>query len=664
MKGVFLLSTIAWWGTTLSDKQRVLDAGIRSAIIVDDGYDEAPQVVELLDEGAWDSLFDDAQGAEAVRIEALFPDYQPEDREELKSNQEFIDALWQGRDAIRDLLSGLFDVYEQKIRDNRPFLEAAEAALNAFEIKFETCGRDFVEAAVNADLIVIDLFLGIQQGERDRQFTVEHLKEVIKRREDVPLPSIVLMSQVPGIDDLARDFRQDVQLHASAFRHIRKNDLSQPGRMKGLILTLASHRSDSQALATFVETWEDKAIEAVHAAAGTLRKIDIDDLQHIRSMLLRFEGLNTSSYMLDVFDRVLQYEIESHGAVLDAALRLDEMADDPAPLMISNDRDTYTVLEQTLFVNPKRRTHATGAEWPIAFGDILGPRPGNPIKRRGFFSGRDDLVFFVASPECDLIRKDGLVTALLVAGSLKNIDMAKPGLAVTAKTTPVITMNGNQRFQIDWNFGDLRTISLDQVKRLLHLDRGDMSIVARLREGPALSLRQQLLSNVGRVGELAPLPRSWRFRAVLYLPLQEGGAQPITIPDGVVITGNVLIPRRGKFATLIIDSNCEADLTEVLLGLDLDNVANRSKASFETLKEQSRIRQIFRSGFQGVDLPLSMSRTAGLLKLGEEQPETDEKKPKIDKVATIVNGDADEDLLANIEPNAGLVLQVYLESDM
>ncbi|WP_294106416.1 hypothetical protein [Thiolapillus sp.] len=166
------------------------------------------------------------------------------------------------------------------------------------------------------------------------------------------------------------------------------------------------------------------------------------------------------------------------------------------------------------------------------------------------------------------------------------------------------------------------------------------------------------------MGELAPLPRSWRFRADLYLPLQEGGAQPITIPDGVVITGNVLIPRRGKFATLIIDSNCEADLTEVLLGLDLDNVANRSKASFETLKEQSRIRQIFRSGFQGVDLPLSMSRTAGLLKLGEEQPETDEKKPKIDKVATIVNRDADEDLLANIEPNAGLVLQVYLESDM
>jgi hypothetical protein len=647
----------------LSDIQQVLDAGIRSAVIVDDGYDEAPQVDELLDEGAWDSLFDDTQGVEGERIKNLFPAYDANNRDELKSSQEFVNTLWQNREDIRGLLGELFDVYEQKIEDNQPFLEAAESALTALDIPFHKCGRDFVETAVDVDLIVIDLFLGIKQGHQDREVTVNRLRDVIQSRQDRPLPSIVLMSQIPGIDRLAKDFRQDVQLHASAFRHIRKNDLLTPGRLKGLILTLALHRSDSQALATFVETWETKALEAVHAAAGTMRKIDIDDLQHIRSMLLRFEGINTSSYMLDIFDRVLQYEIESHSEVVEAALPLDEMADDPAPLMISNDRDTYTVLEQTLFVNPNRRAHATGAEWPIAFGDILGPKPGNPIKPRGFFSGRGDLVFFVASPECDLIREDGVKTVLLVAGTLKDIDMVQPGLAVTSKTTPVITMDEGRRCQVDWDFGDLHTINLAQAKRLLKPDSGDVSIAARLREGPALSLRQQLLSNVGRVGELAPLPRSWKFRANLHLPLQGGGTQLIAMPEDVAITGNVLIPRRGKFAALIIDSNCEADLTEVLLGLDLNNIANRSKESFKTLREQSRIRQIFRSGFQGFDLPLSAPRTAGLLKLGEEQPLTDEKKPKMDKVATIVNGDADEDLLANIEQNAGLVLQVYLEPD-
>ncbi len=645
----------------MSDSQRVRDAGIRSAVIIDDGYDEVPKVAELLDEDAWESFFDDAQSVAATRITALFPDYDPPDREDLKSNQAFIDALWQGRENIRDLLGGLFDAYEQKAQDNRPFLEAAEAALTALDIPFQTRGRDFVDAAVKADLIVIDLFLGFQQGAPDREFTVEQLKDVMARRGVRPLPAIVLISQVPGIDDLAKDFRQDVRLHASAFRHIRKSDLSKQGRMEGLILTLASHRSDSQALATFVDTWEKKAIEAARAASGTLRKVDIDDLQHIRSMLLRFEGLNTSSYMLDVFDRVLQHEIESHNEVLSAASRLDEMADDPAPLMISNDRDTYAVLEQTLFVNPKRRAHATGAEWPITFGDILGPRPDTAVKPRGFFSGREDQVFFVASPECDLIRKDGLKTALLVAGSLKEIDLGKPGLSVTAKTTPVLRLDGGRRVQVDWDFGELRTITLAQAKRLLHPGRGDMSILGRLREGTALSLRQQFLSNVGRVGELAPLPRSLRFQADLLVPLQQGGTAPIALPDGVAITGNVLIPRRGQFATAIIDSNCEDELTAVLLALDLTNVANKSKASFDTLKEQTRIRQMFRSGFQGIDLPLNVPRTAGLLKLDEEPPASDDKKPKIDKLATFVKRGEIQDQLGENPGNAGLIVEIHLE---
>ena len=643
--------------------QQVHDAGIRSAIIIDDGYDVIPQVLELRDEDAWDSFFDDTQGDAAARIQKWFHSYDPDAREELKSNQEFINALWQGRDVVKDLLGELFDDYDQKIQNNRPFLDAAESALDSLGIPFQTCGRDFVEKAAKADLIIIDLFLGIQQGKEDRELTVQRLKEAIASREERSLPSIVLMSQVPGIDDLAKDFRQDVQLHASAFRHVRKNDLSKPGRMESLILTLAAHRSDSQALATFVGTWEAKAVEAVHSAASTIRKIDIDDLQHIRSMLLRFEGLNTSSYMLDVFDRVLQYEIESHSDVLDAAISLDKMADDPAPLMISNDRDTYAVLEQTLFINPKRCAHPTGAEWPITFGDILGPKPGTTVKPRGLFSGRTDLVFFIASPECDLIRKKGLTTVLLLAGSLKKIDMTKPGLTVTAKTTPVIGLEEGKRYQVDWDFGNLRTINLGQAKRLLHPDHGYVSVVARLRDESALSLRQQLLSNVGRVGELAPLPRSLTFRANLYLPLQQGGTEPIEMPDGVAITGNVLIPRRGNFASAIIDSKCEQDLTEVLLDLCLSNVTQKNKIMLGILKEQTRIRQIFRSGFQGIVLPLIEPRDAGLLRLGEKQPDSDQKRPNIDKVATILVGEDIEAELGNKLKESGLIVQIHLDDE-
>lgn len=646
----------------MSDIERIREAGIHSAIIVDDGYDEAPQVKELSEEDAWESFFDDASGDAAKIIREVYPTYDPSNREELKESQAFINALWQNRNAIQNSLGELFEAYEQKIQDNRPYLETVEATLEKLEIPFKRCGRDFVEAAAKVDLIVIDLYLGIQQGEQDLQFTVERLKEVIKQRGEKELPSIVLMSQVIGIAESAKKFRQQVKLYASAFRHIRKGDMKIAGRLEGLILTLAFHRSDSQKLATFAEFWEESAVDAVRTAANTLRKIDIDDLQHIRDMLLRFEGINMSSYILDVFDRVLQYEIESHESVLKAANLLDGVANDPAPLMISNDRDTYAVIEKTLFVNPKRRSHVTGAEWPLTFGDILGPKTGVSIESHGFFSGRDDLVFFVASPECDLVRKDGLATALLVAGSLKEVDNAKPKLAVTANTTPILTVNGDKRFQVNWDFGDLRTISLDRAKRLLHPTFGGITIVARLRERSALSLRQQFLSSVGRVGELAPLPRSLRFKANLFLPLQENKKQPITVPAHVVIKGNVLIPRRGNYGTAIIDSNCEGDLTPELLHLNLDGVPKKSKDRLKILKEQSRIRQIFRSGFR-FELPLDKPRNAGLLKLGVDLPLKDTDKPKTDLVALIVTGEVSDTELTAEEKNAGLILQVLWEAE-
>lgn len=646
----------------MNDRKRVEAAGIKSAIIVDDGYDEIPLFQELIDEDGWDSFFDDVLGDEAARIEAFLPEFDPSERDDLKSNQEFIDVLWQNRETVRDLLGGLFDVYEQKAADNAPFLTAAEAALTALGIPFTRHGRDFVGAAVGADLILIDLFLGIQQGANDRLLTVERLKEAISQREG-SLPSIVLMSQIPTIDELAKDFRSDVQLHASAFRHVRKPDLQIPGRVQGLILTLAAHRKDSQALSTFVETWEQKAKEAVGKAASALRKIDIDDLQHIRTMLLRFEGVNTSSYMLDVFDRVLQYEIEAHSEVLEAAVPLDEMADDPPPLMISNDRDTYAILERTLFVNPNRRSHATGAVWPITFGDIIGPRPGSTIKPRGFFGGQKDLVFFVASPECDLIRTDGLKTVLLVSGSLEEVDMAKPVLGVSGNTTPILSIEGDKRYQVTWDFGDLRTANLSRAKGLLKAG-GDAVVLGRLRDVSALGLRQQLLGNVGRVGEMAPLPRSFQFSAEVHYPKPDGTAQLLALSAGVALRGNMLVPRKGRAANLIFDSSCENELTTAILDLDITAVADGSKARLNKLKEQSCLRKLFRSGLQWTSLPLKGPREAELLKDGEPLPEQDDKKPKVEKVGKIVT---DQDFVEQLGADfrkSGLVFKISVEDSI
>ncbi|WP_420607271.1 hypothetical protein [Novosphingopyxis sp.] len=641
----------------MSDSQIVANAGIAKAIIVDDAYDEVPLVGELAAEDAWDNFFYDAQGPDAARIEAIYPGFGEADRGELRSDQEFIALLWLHRVNIADLLNGLFEAYERKAATDAEFLRHAEEALKSLAIPFTRHGRDFEDAAVSADLILIDLFLGLQQNDADRKLTVDKLKAAIARRDDgAGPPAIILMSQVPTIAEQAPEFRKDANLHASSFRHLHKPKLGEVGRVEGLIVTLSLHRKDSKALSAFVDTWEECAVKAAETAAKAMRKIDIDDLTHIRTMLLRLEGVNTSSYMLDVFDRVLQYEIEAFVEVIDAAIPLDDMADDPAPLVISNDRDTYAIIERTLFVNPQRRAHATGAIWPLTFGDIIGPRGGVAIKPRGFFTGRDDLVFFVASPECDLIRPGGLTTALLVAGRLIEIGMTSRILPVRGDNTPVLTLPNGERFQIAWDFGDLRAVTLARSKSLLGED-GDAVVLRRLRDVSALALRQQLLTNMGRVGEIAPIPRSFRFKAEIFYPLSDSTLERLDLPDDMEIEGNILVPRNTDATVMILDSACEPHLSTALLEIDVKRLAAGSQAQVALLQQQSQLRKLFRSGFQWTGQPLKAVQSANLLKDNEPEPE-DHKKPKLEKVGTIATDCDFKVKLGSKLRQAGLVFQI------
>jgi hypothetical protein len=50
-----------------------------------------------------------------------------------------------------------------------------------------------------------------------------------------------------------------------------------------------------------------------------------------------------------------------------------------------------------------------------------------------------------------------------------------------------------------------------------------------------------------------------------------------------------------------------------------------------------------------------------LLKLGEEQPDSDDKKPKIDKLATILKGKDIEGELGDNLRGAGLIVQIQIE---
>ena len=590
----------------MTDQEIVAAAGIETAIIVDDGYDPAPKAGELAD-APWDIFFDDAIGAVGNRLEAVYATFDPDDRDTLRHDDDFVAALWESRYDLADLVDDLLSDYASASDRNLKSLREAEQTLSDLGISFKTVGRDFVKTSKDVDLIVIDLFLGAAQAEEDRQRTVTGLREIIDHR-DTP-PAIVLMSQL-DLTQKAPELRDEVGLHASGFRSVQKTVISKGARLRRLITTLAAHRDDSLLLAEFTKKWKNGARDAVDRAVRELRRIDIDDLHHIKSLLLSAEGLLPSSYMLSVLDRVLQYEIEADEEILSGAAALDEVSDKPAPLTIAQGKDSFGLIERTIYTNPKRRKRDNGSVWPITFGDIIMSRLQGSVSKNSIFQGDPSRVFYVASPECDLMRGTKLRAALLIAGTLRPLDMTEDLFGEDRKT-PIIS-RGNKRYQIDWDFGFPATITLQRAKNLLK-PKGPAIIAETLRDVSALNLRQQFLGDLGRVGMLALPPRTFKIDVQCAYPGIGGGLKALKFGKTSYLTGAMHVDQRNKVARIAFDQAYEDDFAETILDIDLADVAVNSRKAVETIRQQSQLRQLFRTGFQGLRYPLKPSQAAQLL---------------------------------------------------
>ena len=611
----------------MTDEEIIKQSGIQTAVIVDDGYDLEPTPDEVAD-ADWDIFLDDAVGDRAENIRGHYPDFDPSKREALRQSDDFVSTLWKSRHDLKQEIGELFDVYDRKDRANRKFLDNVEATLTDLGIKFQSCGRDFVETAVEADLIVVDLFLGTSQKEIDRQLTVTGLRKVMERK-DVP-PTVILMSQL-SIDKKAPELRDEVELHASGFQGIRKQDVDKAARLRRIIVSLASHRSDSQLLATFTQSWTASAKDAVKRSAKELRRIDIDDLHHIRSMVLCSEGLHPSSYLIDVLDRILQYEIEADANVLKAATAINQVGKKPAPLLIAQEKDSYRLIERLIYQNPERRSQKTGAAWPITFGDVIVSKNEVKVSKSSVFKGDVDRAFFVASPECDFVRDNKLTSALLIAGNLVPLKMGNQLLA-DRETTAILDLGKRGRFQINWDFGMLETITLQRARNLL-AETGPGQIAGTMRDISALNLRQQFLDHFGRVGLMVPPPRNFRVSVDCQIPLHSGGHRKLVVGAKDRLDGTMLIDRTGVQAHIVLDQSQEADLAKALLDLDLKLVAKNSRAMIEKLREQSYLRQICRTGFRRLKYPLVKMQKGRL-----QQPD-DAENPNMPIVATIINDD-------------------------
>jgi hypothetical protein len=219
---------------------------IRSALIVDDAFDQVPTARDLaVDTDEWTQFFEDADEADRRTLESVYPGFEGERADRLRESDAFISALWQNAGRLRaELVAPLFARYRHDTAEDLRYLETLQTHLTSVGLDCGTAGRRFSDQAADVDLICIDLFLGSAQSSDDIDESVEGVAKVSERRGTRP-PLVILMSRSPRLEARRAEFRDRAGLFESAFRIISKADLVDPSRLKRVLTRLASHYKDS-----------------------------------------------------------------------------------------------------------------------------------------------------------------------------------------------------------------------------------------------------------------------------------------------------------------------------------------------------------------------------------------------------------------------------------
>jgi hypothetical protein len=353
-------------------------AGFVSALVVDDAFDDVPIAADLaMDEEAWTIFVDDVRAEQELVLEA-FPAYAAMNANELRASDEFVKAMWELRGKLSDeLWTRLFETYERENTSDRDFLQKLKDRLTTAGLEVKSAGRTVPDDARECSIIFADLFLGAAQQDFDVDESIRRLGELMAGRENAP-PAVVLMSRSPRLQDKKERFRDDAKMVGALFRVYRKQDLLEGSTVETVLERLATHHADGVRVAAFLAAWELGLGGAANEFMKLMRRLDLSDYCKIREVLLDVEGQPLGSYMLDVFDRVLQHEIEGHVPTISAAQALNAIDPTkyPAPY-IAGSSDLQDLVARSLWQNVERlKVTGNTAGMPVSFGDMLVRRPG------------------------------------------------------------------------------------------------------------------------------------------------------------------------------------------------------------------------------------------------------------------------------------------------
>jgi hypothetical protein len=568
--------------------------GVQRALVVDDACDEIPRAVDLTaGAGEWATFAADLMPEHRDLLDQVSPETTALTFDQRAADDRYVAAVWSVRDQFEGLAEPLFDGYEAQRAADLEYVELARAQLTALGLDASTCGREFEDRAQDVDLIVIDLYFGGGQNEAAFQESRRRLTEAVHRRRDRP-PLVLLMSRSERIFERRDEFRDTVGLVDSGFRILLKPDLNAAGRLDRQLERLAENLPDTLKLAGFFNALEDGIDDAASRTLRVMRRLKLSDVGQIQQLLLEVEGEPVGSYLVDIFDRVLQHEIERDGAIIDAALAINDLTSSKhPPPFVTGSPQLQEVVERTLTQNRERLRLPGAADASVGFGDVL--RPGAAVGAAAVSGAalETDEVLVVLTPVCDLQR--GVAPRVLLAGGkIKDIGALQWSYAQDART-PAILIEEELR-SIKWNLKDIRTLTWGELDQAFQA--GTVRVAARLREAHALEIQQKMLAGLGRVGLVAPMPATFPVSLEVFGLGPDGALIPLPFAaladDAVIWVGrdDDGAPIRRLVPT---ERLCDG-LDDCLAGLDEATIFEGARPALNHVRTSGELRRLLAAG--------------------------------------------------------------------
>jgi hypothetical protein len=599
--------------------------GIRSALIVDDVCDAVPRATDIgVGNPAWPTFNDDLTAEQRDRIIATYPLAGSSRFDDLIADDGYVATLWGLRDILAESVAPLFDGYIADHTADEKYVRLARTKLEALGLTCETAGRDFAAPARGVDLIVIDLFLGNAQDDVSLNVTKELLGKALEPRAADP-PLVILMSRSSRIDEKRDEFRDDVGLIESAFRIIKKSDLEESDRLERQLERLAENVEDSRKLARFFHALEVGLTAATRRTLERLRKLKLSDIGQIQQLLLSVDGEPTGSYLVDVFDRVLQHEIEAEAGIIDAAKALNDFssARHPPPY-VAGSAELQDLVQRLLTQNERRLQLPGSLNAVVAFGDVLRMPTDSDAERlkRALLTGlTPDNVALVLTPACDL-QRSAAPRILMLVGTLQPLQPKDWSYGNDART-PAIKIDGGLHW-VKWNLKHIDTVSWAQLEKALTSD--DIQIVARLRDAHALELQQKVLSGLGRVGLVSQLPATFPVEVEVYYANIEG--RPARLDIAALNDGAVCFVGRDENGNQVIklvmtEGSCDG-IQEAISAVSEEDVAEGARKAFKHITSTADLRRMLEFGVNlkgagakdWTQIPSETGAPAGVAKMG------------------------------------------------